>query len=82
VLKMFYEEGAESPLWDQRGTMICLDELPLSDDLRSDLSEWAKRADSARYSEREDESISHQGLALCQRTQRELGSTWRVDWRD
>jgi hypothetical protein len=81
VLRMFYDEAAESPLWDERGTMTGLDQLPLSDDLRSELSEWAKRAGLAQWNYVEDDSIRDQGLALCERTRREHGSRYRLNWR-
>ena len=48
---MFADYGAESPLWDERGTMVWLDQLPLSEGLRQDLSVWASRADKAQWDE-------------------------------
>ena len=40
-MHFFPDTGAEHPLWDEEGHLYDLDELPLSDELRTDLEEWA-----------------------------------------
>jgi hypothetical protein len=36
-----------SPLWDDRGRLLGLDYLPISDSLRLDLAAWASRSEEA-----------------------------------
>jgi hypothetical protein len=92
LLKMFADYGAESPLWDDRGRMIQLDQLPLSDDLRRELAAWARRADWAEWdalnayaigqSHEIDPDVRSDGMTLWLRTQEELGPGYLVEWRD
>jgi len=42
-LRMRAEVGAESPLWTERGHMVWLDQLPISQDLRDALGHWAEQ---------------------------------------
>lgn len=40
-LRMRAEVGAESPLWTESGTLVDLDQLPLSPELQDALGLWA-----------------------------------------
>ena len=42
-LTMRAEVGAESPLWTERGHMVWLDQLPISEDLQHALGRWAEQ---------------------------------------
>ncbi|HLH15116.1 MAG TPA: hypothetical protein VKV16_10035 [Solirubrobacteraceae bacterium] len=41
----FFGEHAADPIWDERGNMISLDDLPVSDELRAQARAWSKRWD-------------------------------------
>jgi len=83
IVRFFPDTGAEHPLWDERGGLLELEELPLSDDLKADLEDWASRASwPGDYLDRPDllRELVRQGHDLFRRTVEELGPGYEVAW--
>lgn len=72
-LRMRAAVGAESPLWTERGEMVWLDELPISEELQQALGRWAERVLLQPMDQWEAE-----GDALHARLLGELGPDYEV----
>lgn len=77
--------GAE-PVWTSDGLRTqSLDDLPLADDTKAALRDWAAYYDARMHvgfdtGARERAAFDEEGLALWRRLTHELGSGWKVGY--
>ena len=74
-LVMRPEIGAESPLWNDRGHMVWLAQLPLEPELRRRLEDWANRA-----GESDCDAVTVEGRVLYADLTRQLADRYEVTW--
>ena len=79
-LRMRAEVGAESPLWTETGTLVDLDQLPLSSELSDALGRWA----DDYWDNMHDPRVlwDRRGDALYLRLVEELGPEYEVSLDD
>jgi len=76
VLLFRPEAGAESPLWNEQGQMVWLDQLPLPQPLRDHLSAWAFDA----FQTDDEEGLAGEGRRLLRQVEAYLPAQYKVIW--
>ncbi|MCW2541949.1 MAG: hypothetical protein JWN95_3674 [Frankiales bacterium] len=70
------EIGAESPLWDSTGSMVCLDSVGIPRALQEHLRSWAFNATMG-----DDESgLSNEGMRLLRQVEFYTSTAYSLRW--
>jgi hypothetical protein len=68
--------GAESPIWDNAGAMVWLDQLPLPVPLQAHLAAWAFSATTVD----DDNGLSGEARRLYRQVESYLGDHYQIRW--
>jgi phage terminase large subunit-like protein len=84
LIRMFPEDGRDSPFWGDAGELLSAEELGLSSDLRHRTAQWMRTWDSefnleSRWSEpTTGRQWASDGHAIARLVESELGNSIRV----